>query len=212
MGEVIVGRDLRNYLFTLLSSKYAKRGGQEVYVHELVQCRKRGLFDAAREQVAELRRWHPRLMVGELIHQGVFQALLKIYGSSSMVVEREFAKEVEGLRVKGHPDVVIYEGGLPVKVVDVKYSTRRVEKVDKPYVCQIALYRWLTGAKSASILFVTPLDIMEVEVDTSIDAASHIRRWTSTYPLWGPEECEWCEYRHVCGYSKRREVAVEPIG
>jgi len=211
LREVIVGRDLRNYLYALMSSKHVKRGGQEVYVHELSQCRKRGAFDAVNEQVAGLRRWHPRLMVGELVHQGVFQALLKIYGGSSLSIEKEYVKEVEGWRIIGHPDIVVYEEGQPVKVVDIKYSTRRVERVEKSYACQVALYKWLTEARSASILFVTPTDIMEVPVDISIDVPSHLKRWESTYPLWGPEECEWCEYRHVCGHSKKREVVVEPL-
>ncbi|MEM4699508.1 MAG: PD-(D/E)XK nuclease family protein [Candidatus Nezhaarchaeales archaeon] len=211
MKEVIVGRDLRNYLHSVLSSKHARRGGQEAYVHELAQCRRRSILDATNEQVASLRRWHPRLMVGELIHQGVFQALAKIYGPSSLALEREYVKEVEGWRVIGHPDVVIYEDGVPIKVIDVKYSTKRVERVEKQYVCQVSLYRWLTGAKSASLLFVTPSDIKEVDIDVVIDAASHLRRWLTSYPLWGAEECTWCEYRHACGYSKKREVVIESI-
>jgi len=211
LREVIVGRDLRNYLHAVMSAKHAKRGGQEVYVHELSQCRRRSLFDAVNEQVAGLRRWHPRLMVGELVHQGVFQALANIYGVSSLAIEREFVKEVGGWRVVGHPDVVIYEAGQPVKVVDVKYSTRRVEKVEKSYACQVALYRWLTDAKSASILYVTPTDIIEVLIDLPLDVPNHLKRWENTYPLWGPEECEWCEYRHACGHSKKREVVVESL-
>ncbi|MCX8204468.1 MAG: PD-(D/E)XK nuclease family protein [Candidatus Nezhaarchaeota archaeon] len=211
MKEIIVGRDLRNYLHLVLTSKHVRRGGQEVYVHELAQCRRRSLFDAANEQVASLRRWHPRLMVGELIHQGAFQALAKIYSPSSLAFEREYSKEVEGWKITGHPDVVIYEEGAPLKVVDIKYSTRKVEKVEKPYVCQVSLYRWLTDAKSASLLFITPSDIREVVVDASIDVASHLKRWLTTYPLWGAEECTWCEYRHACGHSKKQEVVTNTL-
>jgi len=192
-----------------MSSKYAKRRNQDILVHELAQCKKRGDFDAVKEQVAELRRWHPRLMIGELIHQGVFQALAKIYRDASVLIEREFVKEVEGYRVVGHPDVVVYEDGAPVKVIDIKYSTRRVERVDKVYTCQVALYKWLTEAKHASILFITPTDIIEVPIEVDLDVASHIKRWEHSFPLWGSEECEWCEYRHICGFSKKRDVQVE---
>ncbi|RLF14438.1 MAG: hypothetical protein DRJ97_06285 [Thermoprotei archaeon] len=211
LSEPIVGRDLRNYLHSQMTNKYARRSRQGLLVHELSQCKKRVDFDSVKEQVAELRRWHPRLMIGELIHQGVFQALTRLYQGSSIVIEGEFVKEVAGYCVVGHPDVVIYEGGSPLKVVDIKYSTRRVDKVDKAYACQVALYRWLTDAKYASILFVTPSDIIEVPVNVHLDVASHIKRWETTFPLWGPEECEWCEYKHICGFSKKREVYVEPL-
>lgn len=212
MNNLNLGSDLRRHLFNLMSSKYAKRIERGILVHELSQCKKRSEFDVLKEQVAELRRWHPRLMIGELIHQGVFQILTKLYrGEVRVLIEQEFTKRVDEYRVVGHPDVVLCEANTVIKVVDIKYSTKKVEKVEKFQACQVALYKWLTNAKHASILFISPIDIVEVPIELSLDPESHIKYWETNFPLWGPGECEWCEYKHVCPFSKKGPIYVEPL-
>ncbi len=185
--------------------------GDVVFVHELVTCSQRRVFDLSGDYIQSWVTAHGvSPIVGELIHEGFTRVLGEKLGDYIIVYEREFTKLVDlGGRVVsviGTPDIVLLKGEVPEVVVDIKF-TRSPKIPYDHHKLQVMLYRWLTGAKYSFLLYVCPdvgLKLIEVsEYLTDDDVAKLVKETLEN--LAHPRfewECQYCIYRSICPYVR----------
>ena len=167
---------------------------QEIAVYELCGCKQRAIFNRLLPYTVIANSVKPINILSEAIHEGIE----KIMGYS----ERVFSKsiEVNGVKYTIYAQPDYFDGDV---LIDFKFTTAPVNTLPRDrHVLQIKLYKWITGAKRAFILYITPRNLHEVEVQETLtddDVKNLILTWSSPRE---PTECSDCPYKPFCPHYK----------
>ncbi|RLE56115.1 MAG: hypothetical protein DRJ40_06870 [Thermoprotei archaeon] len=174
---------------------------QELAVYELCGCKQRATFNRTLPHIVIANSIKPINIVSEAIHEG----LESILGYSEKVFSKTI--DVGGTRYTIYAQPDYFDGEV---LIDFKFTTAPLETLPKErHIMQVKLYKWVTGAKKAYILYLSPRGIREVEVTeefTDEDVRKLIESWSSPRD---PRECGECPYKYFCPHYKP-QVATQP--
>jgi len=171
----------------------------EIAVYELCSCRQKSIFNRSLPELILSESLRPGSIIGELIHEG----LEKIFGYEEKVFKKSI--DIEGVKYTlcGQPDY--FDGEV---LIDFKYTTAPEHTLPKEHhLLQVKLYKWITEAKEAYILYITPRGLFTIKVEECL-ADDDVRRlfetWSSPRFPW---ECAQCLYRSHCPHAKAHKEA-----
>ncbi len=193
---MVVVEKILNKILQHCIEKYHKwllEGRQDltnIAVYELIGCRQRAIFNRSLPHVVVAGSVKPNVIVGELVHEGIE----KILGVEEKVYSKKIVVDGVEYTINAQPDY--FDGEI---LIDFKFTTMRPESLPhEKHIMQIRLYKWVTGAKRAFIVYITPRGLLEYEEDgcySDEDVKNLIKTWTSPRFPW---ECSSCEYSGYC--------------
>ena len=175
-----------------------------VYVTDLVSCSQKRLFRI--EMPLASFRFEPPLLLGDLVHLGIERLLEEEGWVTEMEVVKRFRVDGAEYTLRGRVDAALVTGNGVEHVLEVK-TARSVERPLEHHVLQLQVYMALLGARSGTLLYITPDKILEFSVeprDVDVEAlvAETVRNEARPRYDW---ECRYCPYRRYCPYSRSEE-------
>jgi hypothetical protein len=205
MDELIEGivsyADYRyNFRKDELRKEFENKGFKVYFAHELTSCKGKSELRRAYPKL-ELELMHkPPLLLGEIVQRGV-----KAYLPEDVEEERMFHKVLGDTVIVGTPD---FYSESRRSVYELKFTNMR----PKPYEhhkLRACIYKWLSEAEHAYLLYCSPRGFSEFEVKDEFyeeDVRVLIERWKS--PIWD-WECRLCVYSSVCSNMKKEVTGFE---
>ncbi len=147
------------------------------------------------------------ICMGYLVQYGL-EKLLQDLGlrKCSNVYRRVISLDGTNIVISGKPDYELEINGKRVPI-EVKYTSKIIDRPRPSYVTQCSLYAWLCGSEYCKLLIFMPGRASEHDIPTVCDdfVRIYIRKWISTAPLW-KNECDLCILHRYCTGTLRREV------
>ena len=184
--------------------KLAKEKGCKTYipVHALIYCSQKYYFEQIfKERLATLTLTQPILIIGELIHQGIYQ-LFQGRAEIEPLLYKVIEVGEEKYLLTGTPDLLLHtpQGDI---IVDIKFSL--TGEVRDHYKLQIAYYKFLANTTQGYLLILSPKGIkivpvaeeiteprIKTEISKLLDNTEHPKyEW----------ECQYCLFKNLCPYA-----------
>jgi len=181
--------------------KFEQQGYRVYFAHELVQCRLQTEFAELMREVDLAHSFEPALMVGEIVEAGVEKYLSDL---GFQRCDRPYIRFLDNVVVIGSPDYVD-NPEAPTKVLDVKFKRRDPQALSH-HVARMRIYLWLTKAKQAFLLYISPEGIKDYLIEEPFndnEVMTLISKPRSPLFEW---ECRYCAYSSFCGFMKQVEV------
>jgi len=170
--------------------KQLESEGLKVYfTHELTSCKRKSEFRCRYPELQRKLIHRAPLLLGEIVQREV-----KAYLPRDFEEERIFYKTLEDIAIVGTPD---FYSESRRSVYELKF-TRRRPKLYEHHRLRACIYRWLSKAEHAYLLYCSPKGFKEYEINDEFcdsDLKSLMSRWSS--PMWD-WECRLCVYDSVC--------------
>jgi hypothetical protein len=144
-----------NFRREFLREGIEKKGFKVYFAHELTACKRKSELKQAYPKL-ELELMHrPPLLLGEIVQRGV-----KAYLPRDVEEERIFHKVLGNTAIIGTPD---FYSQSRRSVYELKFTRGKPEPL-KHHRLRACIYRWLSDAKHAYLLYCSPREFREFEV------------------------------------------------
>jgi len=187
------------------------RKPEEFWVIDLTRCSGKREFELAYPELAWLNTFNVRLILGTLVHKGLqylAESKLILSDKHNIHVELEFEKTLDldgkSVTVVGRPDLTFEREDEIEVVVDIKCVTGLYGTPHEHHELQIAIYKWLSGAKDGYLLYVSPQGFCQRRVDDVVDDYDIWQLITEKKTPRYSWECEYCAYARFCSSAIRR--------
>jgi CRISPR/Cas system-associated exonuclease Cas4 (RecB family) len=189
--EVIVKH--ADYRYNLRKERLRKdfeaKGFKVYFAHELTSCRRKSELRKAYPKLELELMQRPPLLLGEIVQRGV-----KAYLPEDVEEERTFHKVLGDTVIIGTPD---FYSQSRKSVYELKFMRGKPEPL-KHHRLRACIYRWLSDAEHAYLLYCSPKGFREFEVNDEFNDNKLnylMNEWSS--PMWD-WECKLCAYNSVC--------------
>ena len=163
--------------------------GLKVYfTQELTSCRRKSELRHRHPELQLKLMRKPPLLLGEIVQRGV-----KVYLPKDVEEERMFCKVLGDTAIIGTPD---FYSKFRRSVYELKF-THRKPKLYEHHRLKACIYKWLSDAEHAYLLYCSPTGFREFEVNDEFcekDVKALMNKWSS--PMWD-WECKLCVYDFV---------------
>jgi len=170
-------------------SKRKEKKENEIWVSDLISCKKKVEFY---RKFPEMFIIEPKLYIGKFIHTGIQEVLKEIY--ENVEIEKEVEKEIDGKIIKGRVDAILDD-----TILEIKYTSNTNLKEPYPHhIIQLKIYLWLTQKNKGKLIYITPNNLLEFDVDGEFkdeDIIELIKNEKS--PMWD-WECCYCPFKPLC--------------
>jgi hypothetical protein len=184
-----------NFRRELLREGIEEKGLKVYFAHELASCKRKIELKQAYPEL-ELELMHrPPLLLGEIVQRGV-----KAYLPKDVEEEKIFHKVLGDTVIIGMPD---FYSESRRSVYELKF-TRGDPKPLEHHRLRASIYKWLSEAEHAYLLYCSPRGFKDYEVNDEFhekDVKALMENWAS--PMW-EWECRLCVYNPMC--SNKLEV------
>lgn len=186
-------------------NRLEKKLDNEIYVIDLIHCPLKYYYQKQYKELTIASAINPVTILGELIHYGIEEIILKIFNMANVKIETEFVKEIEVdgaiYIIKGRIDAIVDD-----YIIEIKSSRSDTFIPQTHHVIQTRIYLWLTGYRKAILLYITPNRIVQFDIDdpaTNGEISDLVRGilYRSPIPRY-PWECNYCIYSVLCSYKK----------
>jgi len=209
-NELDLVEALVDYL-TYEHSKHFPRNPAEYWVIDLTRCSRKRDIEFTYPEFTWFYTFNTRLVIGELIHKGL-EYLAEcglIHGlqydvHTELMFEKTLDLDGRSIIVVGRPDLTFEVEDEIEAVVDIKCVTRLHGAPYEHHELQVALYKWLSGANSGYLLYVSPQGFVQRKVEKTVsddDVKQLITEKKIPRYTW---ECEYCAYARFCSDAVRR--------
>lgn len=187
-----------------------------VHATDLLYCSKKKQFIHENPEKVKDVFLKPPVIHGKCFEKGLFDIVKKWAKKNDYDVRFwvKGRKELNGIKIVGEADIIIFEDGEPDKVIEVKHRVFSVEPTEH-YLMQARLYGWLFNTREAYLWVFTDkgkTGYMEYDVSDEIFTTDDVKKLLHNYlnqdkcPMWD-WECKYCQFKDVCGvYQFRRKV------
>ena len=171
------------------------RKENEIYVTELVECPMKREF---RKDLWHLEVTNPSLILGRLVHEGLELLVKQLFPDEEVKTEVEVERELDDKVIRGRIDAIVGD-----RIIEIKYM--RGIKGDLPlehHKYQLRLYKWMTGMRKGSIIYITPDGIKEYDEDKPVNNAEILQIIEDNRIPKYDWECKYCAFAKYCPYAR----------
>ncbi len=178
-----------------------------IYVTDLTSCSYKRFYRLHYPQLSF--KFEPSLILGDLVHLGL-AALVGEDAAWRSEVEVRRLLDIDGKEytLLGRADLVLYDEGKPVHVVEVKTMKEASHNLPlEHHELQLQVYMNLLGVGEGTLLYISPDALLEIPVARrSIDIGGLAKETVDLAKApryaW---ECKYCVYRKICPVPRRRQ-------
>jgi len=191
--------------------KHFPRNPAEYWVIDLTRCSRKRDMEFLYPELTWFNVFNTRLVIGELIHKGLeYLAECKLLVGlphdvhTELMFEKTLDLDGKNITVVGRPDLTFELEDEVKAVADIKFVVGLRGVPHEHHELQVALYKWISGAESGYIFYVSPEGFSQHRVDSTIDdngVKQLIAEKKTPRYSW---ECEYCTYARFCSCAIRR--------